>query len=577
MNRVNCVKKKIDFKFIMLISAVFVSLVAVIAFFCTFKPENQRITPIFSNSSSSFESGWMNQYGLSYDVSTLSSLSLDFDCEKAFNLSKAVPQFSGEAAVFFRTNNLVVNVYLDEELIYFTNENGYYNNLSSFSSYCYLVFSEADIGKTIRLEMFKTPVSTGCRIDNFKFGRPDNLLNSVHSADSSIIVASFIVIVAALIYIIMGVITRKTYEHHRGLIFLGLFSFSCWFLTDTLWVYNTICDIYVIEISAKIFLTAAVPCFMMYVYDFFNIYHKKLYSILIIIGFFFFALFFVLDLTGVLSYSYTINFIHAYILTSGITTLVEMISYLSKINGNKGESRIFNLGVTFFVFFSLFDIGRFYQGNEGDSSLMTRFGMFILIVTSIAVISTDIIAMLKLAVEAGKIGKIAYTDANTGLGNPAAFKEKFEFLDRTKNNYNYIGIIQFDVNNLKIINDTLGHEAGDLLIKTAAEMIDNSFGTIGNCYRVGGDEFVAITTYNHAPLVCEEAIVKFESAISQFNNNPDKPFELRVAYGIAYYQNSSQQFQSLKEVHKLADERMYNHKCELKARFAKTAAEAVIR
>ena len=71
--------------------------------------------------------------------------------------------------------------------------------------------------------------------------------------------------------------------------------------------------------------------------------------------------------------------------------------------------------------------------------------------------------------------------------------------------------------------------------------------------------------------------VKMQLAISQFNNNPDKPFDLRVAYGIAYYQNSSHQFQSLKEVHKLADERMYNHKRELKARFAKTAAEAVIR
>ncbi len=579
MNRVIRLKSKFDFKFIMLISATLVSVVAVIAFFCTFKSDNAKITPFFSSVSSSFETGWMNQYGLSYDVSALSVLSLDFDCEKPFNLHKVVPEFSGETAVFFRTNNLVVNVYLDDELIHFTNEDGYYNNLSSFSSYCYLVFSEADIGKTIRLEMFKTPVSSGCRIDNFKYGRPDNLLNSVRSGDSSIIVTAFIVIAAALIYIVMGVITRKTYEHHKGMIFLGLFSFfiGCWFLTDTFWIYNTICDIYVIEISTKIFLTAAIPCFMMYVYDFFNIYHKKLYSALIILGFFFFGLFFVLEFTEILSYAYTINFIHLYILTSGITTLVEMISYLSKINGNKGESRIFNLGVTFFVFFSLFDIGRFYQGNEGDSSLMTRFGMFILFVTSIAVISTDIIAMLKLAIEAGKIGKIAYTDANTGLGNPAAFKEKFEHLDRTKSNYNYIGIIQFDVNNLKVINDSLGHEAGDLLIKTAAEMIDSSFGAIGNCYRVGGDEFVAVTTYNHAPLVCEEAIVKFESAISQFNNNPDKPFELRVAYGIAYYQNSSQQFQSLKEVHKLADERMYNHKRELKARFAKTAAEAVIR
>ena len=254
-----------------------------------------------------------------------------------------------------------------------------------------------------------------------------------------------------------------------------------------------------------------------------------------------------------------------------------MISYLSKINGNKGESRVFNIGVTFFVFFSLFDIGRFYQGNEGDSSLMTRFGIFILIVTVVAVICTDVIALLNIAIEARKIGKIAYTDANTGLGNPAAFKEKFHQLDSSKSNYNYIGIIQFDVNNLKIINDSLGHEAGDLLIKTAAEMIEKSFGAIGSCYRVGGDEFVAITTYNHAPLVCEDAINKFESMISQFNNNPDKPFTLRVAYGVAYYQNNSHQFQSLKEVHKLADERMYNHKRELKARYAKTAAEAEIR
>ena len=94
---------------------------------------------------------------------------------------------------------------------------------------------------------------------------------------------------------------------------------------------------------------------------------------------------------------------------------------------------------------------------------------------------------------------------------------------------------------------------------------------------MGGDEFVSITTYNHAPLACEEAINKFESAIEKFNKNPDKPFELHIAYGVAYYQNASSQFQSLKEVHKLADQRMYNKKKELKARFAKTPEEAAIR
>lgn len=579
MNRVMYVKKRINFNFIMLISAIVLSLIALIAFFRVISSNEKNIDPMFGSATSSFETAWVNQHGLSYNVSTFSVLNPNFDCEKPLNLYKEIPEFSGESVMFFRTNNLVVNVYLDDECIYYVNDNGYFEDLFSFSSYCYVDFTEADIGKTARLEIYKTPISSGYCIDNFSFGSPSGVLYDVHATDTSIMVTSFLVIVAGLLFIVMGVISRKTYEHNNGLIFLGLFSLFIggWFLTDTLWLYNLMRNISVIESASNIFLSISVPCMLMYIYDYFNIYHKKWYCSLIIAGFGLFVLFLVCDITGFIDYAYTIHVVHAYILVSGITTLVEMISYLSKINGNKGESRIFNMGITFFVFFSLFDIGRFYQGNEGDSSLMTRFGVFILMVTSIAVLCTDVIALLKLAIEAGKIGKIAYTDANTGLGNPAAFKEKFQNLDRTKSNYNYIGIIQFDVNNLKIINDSLGHEAGDLLIKTAAEMIDKSFGAIGNCYRVGGDEFVAITTFNHAPLVCEEAIIKFESLISQFNNNPDKPFELRVAYGIAYYQNSSQQFQSLKEVHKLADERMYNHKRQLKARFAKTAEEAVIR
>ena len=178
---------------------------------------------------------------------------------------------------------------------------------------------------------------------------------------------------------------------------------------------------------------------------------------------------------------------------------------------------------------------------------------------------------------AGKIGKIAFTDANTGIGNLAAFKSKFDELEMKKKNYSYIGIIQFDVNNLKVINDSKGHEAGDLLIKTAADIINASFGKIGTCYRTGGDEFVAITTYNHAPLVCEDAIYRFENMIERFNENQDKPFDLRIAYGVAYFKGDDDTNLSLKEVHRLADERMYNKKRELKARYARNAAEAEIR
>ena len=572
-------KQKINFSLMMTITAFIVAAIVFFAFISVFFGNSRNIDSMFGTSVNSFETGWKNEYGLSFDVSSFATRKIQFDSEIPLNLYKEVPEFDGEAAMFFRTNNLVVNVYLDDKPIYLMNEDGYYNNLVSFSSYCYTVFSEEDIGKNLRLEIFKTPVSVGFCIDNFVFGEPENILHIMNSNDMSVIVTAAIVVASGILLIIMGILTHKVYKHHNGLFFLGMFLLliGTWFFADTLWLFNEIGNIAVIETGSDICLSAAVPCLLMYIYDFFKINHKKLYCIVIAVGFGLFVLLFLFNLLNFVSYGYTIYIIHLYTLTAGVVVSVEMISYLSRINGNKGESRIFNIGVIFFALFSLFDIGRFYQGNEGDSSLMTRFGVFILIVTSAAVISSDFVELLALAVEAGKIGKIAYTDANTGLGNPAAFKEKFTQLDRTKNNYNYIGIIQFDVNNLKTVNDTLGHEAGDLLIKTAAEIIDQTFGTIGNCYRVGGDEFVAITTYNHAPLACEEAIVKFESAISRFNKNPEKPFDLYIAYGIAYYQNNNLQYQSLKEVHKLADERMYNNKRELKARYAKTAQEAIIR
>lgn len=50
-----------------------------------------------------------------------------------------------------------------------------------------------------------------------------------------------------------------------------------------------------------------------------------------------------------------------------------------------------------------------------------------------------------------------------------------------------------DLNNLKLINDTLGHQYGDEAIKLTADVLHSSFSDIGSCYRIGGDEFCVIS------------------------------------------------------------------------------------
>ncbi|MFR3339935.1 MAG: GGDEF domain-containing protein [Lachnospira pectinoschiza] len=84
----------------------------------------------------------------------------------------------------------------------------------------------------------------------------------------------------------------------------------------------------------------------------------------------------------------------------------------------------------------------------------------------------------------------AYLDAHTGLPNKSRCEEVFHdlrFLDRN------VACIMFDLNNLKIANDTLGHSVGDQLIVNFANILRNVIPSKEFVGRYGGDEFVAVT------------------------------------------------------------------------------------
>lgn len=569
--------EKFGFVFLFVALAIACAAIAGIIVALTDGAEQEELTE--DKAYDTFELGWKNRYGLSYDLTRVFQREDPSDSKIPVILTKTVPEDCEGSALFFHTTNLVVNVYLNGKPVSFIHENGEYNGIPSFSSYRLIRFSAKDAGKEIRLEMFGTPFSFNCGIDNVYFGDAASIVTAKTADGIFPLVLSAILFFAGLFFICIGLLTHNVMEHYRGMIFFGLFSvfFAAWIMTGSMWIYLFTDNIRAIETGLHLYLLTALLFGLLYIYDEFRLVHISLFRSLLCIWSFITVMILSLMFAGILQPGELVFVEHILIVIAAIVVLVEMISYLAYHQGNKEKTKFFNLGIIFFTIFGLYDICRFYQGNDGDYSAATRIGVIFLIITAAAIEVKEAITLLKLGIKAGKIGKIAYTDANTGIGNSAAFKLKMDSLEVTRTNYSYIGIIQFDVNNLKIINDTKGHEAGDLLIKTAADIIDRSFGTIGTCYRVGGDEFVAITTYSHAPLACEEAILKFESLIEQFNRNPSKPFDLRIAYGVAYYQNTENRYITLKEVHKIADERMYNKKKELKARYAKTPEEAVIR
>ena len=154
---------------------------------------------------------------------------------------------------------------------------------------------------------------------------------------------------------------------------------------------------------------------------------------------------------------------------------------------------------------------------------------------------------------ANELENVSYKDQPTGLYNRRAFEtDKDDMLNELlPEDFVYATV---DINGLKTTNDTLGHAAGDELIVGAAQCLKECFGTYGRVYRIGGDEFAALL---HVPPERLDAL-KEELAQTVGRWSGTRVQSLSVSCGYA----TQKEFptQSLTELGKIADERMYADK-----------------
>lgn len=90
--------------------------------------------------------------------------------------------------------------------------------------------------------------------------------------------------------------------------------------------------------------------------------------------------------------------------------------------------------------------------------------------------------------------KMAYVDALTEIPNRMAYIEKIHDIERKKDCSESVAIVVMDLDSFKHINDTFGHSMGDAVLKSAAKRMSRVFSDdYSTVYRIGGDEFAAIT------------------------------------------------------------------------------------
>jgi diguanylate cyclase (GGDEF)-like protein len=151
-----------------------------------------------------------------------------------------------------------------------------------------------------------------------------------------------------------------------------------------------------------------------------------------------------------------------------------------------------------------------------------------------------------------RLNYMSLHDPLTGLFNRAYFEQEMKRHDGGRQS---LGIIICDVDGLKLVNDTLGHEKGDALLIAAARMIKGAFRGGDMVARIGGDEF-GVLLPNSDREVMKNAAGRIRAAIEKYNAamGPDSP--LSVSIGLAFSEDAANTTWLYKE----ADNSMHREK-----------------
>lgn len=168
---------------------------------------------------------------------------------------------------------------------------------------------------------------------------------------------------------------------------------------------------------------------------------------------------------------------------------------------------------------------------------------------------------------------LAYHDSLTGLANRAQFERDLESLTARAALGTPATLVLIDIDRFKHINDTLGHVAGDDLLRQLANRLFQLVGPAGVLARLGGDEFAILLSgpaAGAAESICAAILLQFGQPFVLF----DDPAFITASFGIAQWRKGSDALGMLRE----ADIALYEAKSRGRARwqvFAEQMAESV--
>jgi diguanylate cyclase (GGDEF)-like protein len=202
------------------------------------------------------------------------------------------------------------------------------------------------------------------------------------------------------------------------------------------------------------------------------------------------------------------------------------------------------------------ELSNYYQTNIEKKEFIKLLIVFICIVSIITVILINLFYFSKIQKYIKKVEHLNIVDPMTGLYN-RRFLENFieKLISQAQRQEDPITILMIDIDFFKKVNDTYGHDVGDRVITTVAEVLQKSIRKSDLAIRYGGEEFMLLLhSANHkdAYIIAQKIKDTFESI--EFHSNNEENFHKTLSIGISEFPKDAD---SIWECIKLADKALY--------------------
>lgn len=472
------------------------------------------------------------------------------------SISAALPEkVEDDYAICFRTSHSRVQVLIDGVEVYqyrWTDEVPLGSSPGSLWNIVDL--SPKYSGKTITIKTDSPYDMYEGLFRTVTYGDKTSIIMYLQKETRIMLILSCIPIVLGIILIIAAFFAGKEFSK-RPFAYVGIFLavVGIWETTETGYLQFLKFDMYTVQIVNLLtfgFIPLLVIMALKYT-NFLKYYFKRLFYINVII----YAVYVALQLLEISDMHQTLWLIQLSMVIDSIFIFWDTKRYYDE-QEDKGSFIYIMITYSMVFFAIIIDLYRIYIYPDSYNGYATRIAMVLFIVLMAVIIVQRSLAAERKNIERETMINMAYTDILTGIKNRRCFEEDAEKLADAKKSFNIVAI---DMNNLKMINDELGHKFGDeVLIKVAnALRIFENYGE--ECYRMGGDEFEVICKkmdIDDIDRVCEQINKK----LAKTEYFPGIP--LSIAYGS--FRFSANMDTEVNKVMARADKKMYEKKQQMK-------------